>query len=84
MKFFESFIIALRSLMANKLRSSLTMLGIIIGVGAVITLVSVGRGAMIWGIPWSPRNLGNVTAISLVVPRLNFTKYAVPSPATRR
>ncbi|MFH1002807.1 MAG: ABC transporter permease, partial [Chloroflexota bacterium] len=45
MKFAESFIIALRSLTANKLRSSLTMLGIIIGVGAVITLVSVGRGA---------------------------------------
>ncbi len=36
---------ALRSLWANKLRSSLTMLGIIIGVGSVITLMSVGRGA---------------------------------------
>ncbi|MFC2018767.1 ABC transporter permease [Chloroflexota bacterium] len=45
MKFFESFIIALRSLVTNKLRSSLTMLGIIIGVGAVITLMSVGQGA---------------------------------------
>ena len=44
MKFIESFIIAIRSLSANKLRSSLTMLGIIIGVGAVITLMSVGRG----------------------------------------
>ena len=45
MKFVESLTIALRSLFANKLRSSLTMLGIIIGVGAVITLMSVGRGA---------------------------------------
>ncbi len=45
MKFVDSFIIALRSLLANKLRSSLTMLGVIIGVGSVITLVSVGRGA---------------------------------------
>ena len=45
MKFIESFVIAIRSLSANKLRSSLTMLGIIIGVGAVITLVSIGRGA---------------------------------------
>ncbi|MFC1942058.1 ABC transporter permease [Chloroflexota bacterium] len=45
MKLFESFIIALRSLFANKLRSSLTMLGVIIGVGSVITLMSVGRGA---------------------------------------
>ncbi len=45
MKFIESFTIAIRALFANKLRSSLTMLGIIIGVGAVITLMSVGRGA---------------------------------------
>jgi len=44
-KFIESFTIAIRALFANKLRSSLTMLGIIIGVGAVITLMSVGRGA---------------------------------------
>ena len=44
MKFIESFIIALRSLFANKLRSSLTMLGLIIGVGAVITLMSLGSG----------------------------------------
>jgi putative ABC transport system permease protein len=36
--------LALRSLATNKLRSILTMLGIIIGVGAVITLLSVGRG----------------------------------------
>jgi putative ABC transport system permease protein len=43
-KFIDSFIIAIRSLLANKLRSSLTMLGIIIGVGSVITLVSLGRG----------------------------------------
>ncbi len=31
-------------LAANKLRSMLTMLGIIIGVGAVIALMSIGRG----------------------------------------
>jgi ABC-type antimicrobial peptide transport system permease subunit len=36
---------ALRALAANKLRSLLTMLGIIIGVGAVITMIAVGRGA---------------------------------------
>ena len=45
MKLFESLTIAIRSLLANKLRSALTMLGVIIGVGAVITLMSVGRGA---------------------------------------
>ena len=36
---------ALRALAANKLRSALTMLGIIIGVAAVITMIAVGRGA---------------------------------------
>jgi putative ABC transport system permease protein len=36
---------ALRALAANKLRSVLTMLGIIIGVGAVVTMIAVGRGA---------------------------------------
>ena len=36
---------ALRALRRNKLRSALTMLGIIIGVAAVVTMVSVGRGA---------------------------------------
>lgn len=34
----------MRALAANKLRSTLTMLGIIIGVGAVIALMSIGRG----------------------------------------
>jgi putative ABC transport system permease protein len=45
MKLVESLRIAIRSLLANKLRSALTMLGVIIGVGAVITLMSVGSGA---------------------------------------
>jgi putative ABC transport system permease protein len=36
---------ALRALAANTLRSILTMLGIIIGVAAVITMIAVGRGA---------------------------------------
>jgi putative ABC transport system permease protein len=36
---------ALRALASNTLRSILTMLGIIIGVGAVITMIAVGRGA---------------------------------------
>ena len=44
MNLFESMRVALHSLGANKLRSTLTMLGIIIGVGAVIALLSIGQG----------------------------------------
>ncbi len=44
MNLVQSFRIAMRSLGANKLRAGLTMLGIIIGVAAVIALVSIGRG----------------------------------------
>ncbi|MPL75040.1 Macrolide export ATP-binding/permease protein MacB [bioreactor metagenome] len=42
--FTESVKIALNALVSNKLRSILTMLGIIIGVGAVIAMVSIGMG----------------------------------------
>ena len=44
MQITENLLIALRSLAVNKLRSILTMLGIIIGVAAVIALISVGQG----------------------------------------
>ena len=44
MNLLESIRLALVGLTANKLRAFLTMLGIIIGVAAVITLISVGRG----------------------------------------
>jgi len=44
-KLLESFFIALRALRVNRMRSALTMLGIVIGVGAVIAMVSVGSGA---------------------------------------
>jgi len=37
--------ISFRALRVNKMRSALTMLGIIIGVGAVITMLAVGTGA---------------------------------------
>ncbi len=59
MKFIESFIIAIRSLAANKMRSSLTMLGIIIGVGIsatdVVVLSTVAR--------WFKKKLGMMTGI---------------------
>ncbi|HWB40235.1 MAG TPA: ABC transporter permease [Gemmatimonadales bacterium] len=41
----ETIAVAFQSIRANKLRSVLTMLGIIIGVGAVITMVALGSGA---------------------------------------
>jgi len=41
----ETVPLALQSLVANRLRSILTMLGVIIGIAAVITMVTVGRGA---------------------------------------
>jgi len=45
MKFFAPFKLAARALRRNKMRSLLTMLGVIIGVGSVIALVSITTGA---------------------------------------
>ena len=45
MNVWESVKIALRALRTNKMRTGLTMLGIIIGVGAVIAMVAIGQGA---------------------------------------
>jgi putative ABC transport system permease protein len=45
MRYFVILKVAFRALRRNKLRTVLTMLGIIIGVGAVITMVALGRGA---------------------------------------
>lgn len=44
MSIYESFKVAIGSIFANKLRSFLTMLGIIIGISSVITIVSIGQG----------------------------------------
>ncbi|WP_042420761.1 ABC transporter permease [Geomicrobium sp. JCM 19038] len=44
MSFLDSVKMALRSLWSHRLRSMLTMLGIIIGVGSVITVVAIGKG----------------------------------------
>ena len=41
----ETVAVAFQSIRANKLRAALTMLGIVIGVGAVITMVALGSGA---------------------------------------
>ncbi|KIQ77702.1 macrolide ABC transporter permease [Bacillus sp. L_1B0_8] len=44
MSLLDSMKIALSSILAHKLRSALTMLGIIIGVGSIITVVAIGQG----------------------------------------
>ena len=43
--FFNTILLALRSIRRNLLRSFLTILGIVIGVSAVITMVTLGNGA---------------------------------------
>nr|WP_290666268.1 ABC transporter permease [Ardenticatena sp.] len=77
----EGIRIALRALSANKLRSVLTMLGIIIGVGAVIALLSVGQGVqkfvtesiestgtnLLFVIPGSPGEGGRSSGLTLTV-----------------
>ncbi len=45
MRFSENLLMAVRNLSANKIRSLLTMLGVIIGVAAVIDMVALGQGA---------------------------------------
>ncbi|MEC2863343.1 macrolide ABC transporter permease [Bacillus thuringiensis serovar kyushuensis] len=44
MSLLDSIKIAISSILAHKLRSALTMLGIIIGVGSIITVVAIGKG----------------------------------------
>jgi putative ABC transport system permease protein len=47
MRWFDNFAIAVRGISSNRLRSALTMLGVLIGVSAVIILVAVGNGSSI-------------------------------------
>jgi putative ABC transport system permease protein len=48
MQLTETFTLALKAIFSNKLRATLTMLGIIIGVSCVILLVAVGQGLQIY------------------------------------
>ena len=45
MRLFMTFRIAIKALNRNKMRTALTMLGMIIGVAAVIAMVALGKGA---------------------------------------
>ncbi len=67
----EIFIMSLNTLKSNKLRSSLTMLGIIIGNASVITLLGVGKGAQ----RLATSQLSNLGAnVLFVVPGNNNTR----------
>jgi putative ABC transport system permease protein len=55
--------VALKALRVNKLRSSLTMLGMIIGVAAVIAMLAIGGGAQA-----RPRAVENLAHLMLILP----------------
>src|SRR5580698_11497314 len=67
MRFGESFKFAMQGVTANKMRSTLTMLGIVIGIASVITLVAVGTGSS--------------AAVQASIDRLGSnTLYVLPNP----
>lgn len=80
MKFIDSLVLAIKSLFTNKLRSSLTMLGVIIGVGAVITLMSAGRGVE-EGITSTMEDLGTNT-LSVISQTPGVSSLAAMQSAT--
>ena len=45
MSFFDTIRIAIRALLKNKMRAVLTIIGVVIGIAAVTTIVSIGQGA---------------------------------------
>ena len=68
----QALIEALRSLTVNKLRSALTILGIVIGVAAVIAMISLGRGLQ----ASVSEQLSGVGSTTLVV-------FSAPDPGIR-
>lgn len=48
--FYQSFKMAVKAIAGNKMRSFLTILGVVIGVVAIVVLVSIGQGPTA---PWS-------------------------------
>ncbi len=89
MNFFESFKQAFDSLRANKLRSILTMLGIIMGVFSIITIMAIGNAAKSYMnaqfdklganvIEISNRNIMGGQKEELTIEDLNTIKKSVP------
>ncbi|MGP8058225.1 MAG: ABC transporter permease [Acidimicrobiales bacterium] len=75
---FDSIRIALAGIAANRLRSALTMLGMLIGVASVIILVAVGNGSSA-AVEASIEKLG--TNLLVISPELSFSTTG-PAPAT--
>ena len=67
----ETVLLALRNLKANKLRTFLSVLGVMVGVGAVITVISVGMSAQ----AEIARNISDLGSNMIaVVPNLNASQ----------
>ncbi len=83
MNFIETFRVAFEAILSNKVRSGLTMLGVIIGVMAVILLVSIGEGAQVY-ITKELTGLG--TNLLIVTPGKTSTRggFHPPSAGTVR
>ncbi|WP_182186149.1 ABC transporter permease [Pectinatus frisingensis] len=82
MLFKESVTIALKALFSNKLRSILTMLGIIIGVAAVIAMVSLGMGVR-KNVQNSIASLGsNMLIVQAGAPKVNGVRQSAGSGET--
>jgi putative ABC transport system permease protein len=77
MKLWDSLITALHAVSSNKLRSSLTMLGILIGVAAVISVVSLGRAEQTM-VRESFESLG--ANLIYVVPGASSTMFGMGGP----
>ena len=73
----QSFLLALKSLAVSKMRAILTMLGIIIGVAAVIIIISLGDGMQNY-VNESFRNMGSNLVMVTVMGRNSSRK---PSPS---
>jgi putative ABC transport system permease protein len=48
MNIFSSLVIAIKALLAHKMRTFLASLGILIGIAAVIIMVAIGKGSQKW------------------------------------
>ena len=72
--------IALRSMLANKLRAVLTMLGMIIGVAAVIAMMALGNGAKQHILGWVSRMGKNTITIFPHNPKIPSVLNGSPDP----